>query len=101
VAVDVTAKALGIAAGVSDASDRLMEALEDFQALSVEAADSGIDFAAANGATTAINAALEASSLKHMDAAMVAAALNSGTALAGLLAAAQIAHRRNFQKVRP
>lgn len=99
-AIDQTVKALKMAGEIQTACEKLMEALETFQAVSTELTDSGINFSTAGPAQDAINAALATSTIRHVDAAMVGAALSSGTTIASLLAGAQIAHRQNFQKMR-
>lgn len=99
---DLTQKAYNIAGGVVEASDRLMSALEQFQALAAEASDSGIDFTAVGEPTDRFNELLAASGdMKHLDNAMVAAALNSGQALVTLMSSGgPLQHRKNFQRMR-
>lgn len=71
-AKDTTSKALNIASDMVSACDQFMSALETLAALKAEKESAGIDFADA-----AFLTALENSSIKHLDAAILNAVLSS------------------------
>lgn len=93
-ALNQTDKALNIASSLVDAADQLMTAVERLAALKDEKESSGIDFTAG-----AIETALAASALKHVDGAALNGVLSSGAATKAWLESTF--NDDNFQKARP
>jgi hypothetical protein len=93
-AVDTTDKALNLCTRLADAANRLMIAVEDLANLKDEKESAGLTLTAAE-----IEAALDASSLKHADGTDFDNVISSGAAVKTFLVTNF--HDDIFAKVRP